>query len=384
MPYWRQPRLRRSVILAVVLVMDPRTFHHRLANALIRCLGPHESVVCAVSGGVDSVVMLHALHQVNRRKRLGLTLHAAHIDHGLRDDSAEDAEWVGTLAGRLGLPFTGRRVYVPALLRRERSSIEEAARKARYNALEQMAIDLGATCVAVAHHADDQAETVLHHIIRGTGMAGLAGMAAARPIRDESPVLLIRPMLEFTREEIEDYAGARGLEFREDSTNLDVSLTRNRIRRQLLPLLGREFNPRVVEALVRLANHARDAAEIVADIATDLLAVSTVGITKGVAQLDVATLTRVPAAVVREAIRQALVRLGTPLQSLDQERLAAVLSLTEGDGRRRTVELPGRFAAQRRGKLLLLGPASVIRSMSDSGRTPSARKEPKRAGRVWR
>src|SRR6185295_5559909 len=134
------------------------------------------------------------------------------------------------------------------------------------------------------------------------------------------------------------------------------------------------------EALVRLANHARDTAGIVADIATDVLAASTGGITKGVARLDVETLTRVPDGVVREAIRLALMRLGAPLQSLDQERLTAVHDLTKSDGRRRTVELPGRFAAQRRGKLLLLGPAAVIRSMSVPGETPATRHKPKRAG----
>jgi len=338
-----------------------------------------------VSGGVDSVVLLHALNEVNRRRKLGLTLHAAHVDHGLRARTVADAAWVRRLSESMRIPIVIRRVEVPKRMKRVGGSLEDMARRTRYAALEEMATDVGAACVAVGHHADDQAETVLHHVIRGTGLTGLAGMPAARSIRADSPVWLIRPLLGFTREQIEAYARDAGLSFREDETNRDKSLTRNRIRRVLLPLLKSKFNPRVVEALIRLAGHARDSADVIADLAADLLASATIDIRKDVARFEVSRLGQASGGVAREALRMALAQLGAPLQSLDEERVAAMYELLEGDGRRRTVELPGRFAAQRRGPILLLGPAESIGMTQARGRPkPPGSTRPRRAGRPGR
>lgn len=358
--------------------MNPRAFHHRLASTLPACIKAHQPVLCAVSGGIDSVVMLHALCAIGGRKNL--VLRVAHVDHGLRPDSADAAEWVCAMARQMGLPFELKRVSVPAIVRRGGVSIEEAARKARYTALEQLALENAAPCVAVAHHADDQAETVLHHIVRGTGLAGLGGMPEVRPILERSPVLLVRPMLGFTRKHIEAYATAFGLEHCEDVTNEDTRLTRNRIRRTLLPYLREQFNPRVVEALVRLAHHARDASEIVDRVTGEALGRATIDVTENIARLDVAALADLPSGVRREALREILKSVGAPLQSLDYERLAAVDGLTDSSRRRRTIELPGRFAVQRRGRLLLFGPAAAIRSMtSASGRPTASTGKPRRA-----
>lgn len=327
--------------------------------------------------------MLHALHAISRKKNL--VLRVGHVDHGIRPDSADVAAWVGCLAEQMGLDFVCTRVSVPAMVRRGGVTLEEAARKARYAALERMAFESAATCVAVAHHADDQAETVLHHILRGTGLAGLSGMPAVRPILDGSPIMLIRPMLGFTRIDIETYARASGLEHREDSTNRDTRLTRNRIRRELMPLLREGFNPRVVEALLRLADHARDAMEVISELARETLERATIENTGKLVRFDVAKLTDVPAGVRREILREALKAIGAPMQSLDHERLAAVDGLTDRSGRRRTIELPGRFAAQRRGKLLLLGPAAIIRSWTATpDESPVSPRNPRRAGRAMR
>ncbi len=360
--------------------MNPRAFHHRLASTLPSCIRANHSILCAVSGGIDSVVMLHALHAISRKK--ALVLRVGHVDHGIRADSADVAGWVERLAERLGLMFVSMRVSAPAMVRRGGVSLEEAARKARYAALKQMAQDSAAECVVVAHHADDQAETVLHHILRGTGLAGLSGMPAERSIVDGSAVTLVRPMLGFTRAEIEAYAASEELDYCEDSTNQDTSLTRNRIRRQLLPMLREQFNLRVVEALVRLAHHAREAAEVVGENARELITLAASNNRQGVSRFEVSILKEALPGTRREALREVLKSMGAPMQSLDLERLAAVDGLTQGDGRRRTVELPGRFAAQRRGKFLLIGKASAI--VSPGADAKSARKKPKRAGRVSR
>lgn len=363
--------------------MNPRAFHQRLASTLPACIKGHRLTLCAVSGGIDSVVMLRAMYAIRGRSRLSLRV--AHVDHGLRSDSNAVAEWVGDLAQGMDLQYMARRVSVPAMVRRGDASIEEAARKARYAALEEMAVENGAVCVAVAHHADDQAETVLHHILRGTGLAGLSGMPAVRPIHDGSPILLVRPMLGFTREDVAAYAVAVGLKYCDDPTNEDIGLTRNRIRRNLLPLLREQFNPRVVEALVRLAEHARDAMEVIDRAAGEVLGRASMEMSGSVARIDMTKLAGVQPGVRREALREVLKSIGAPLQSLDHERLAAVDGLTGGGGRRRTVELPGRFVVQRRGKLLLFGPAATIRSLpSASGKPPISLKKTGRAGRAAR
>ena len=360
--------------------MNPRAFHHRLASTLPSCLRANQPILCAVSGGIDSVVMLHALHAISRKKNL--VLRVGHVDHGIRADSVIVAKWVESRAERLGLQVVSTRVSVPAILHRGSVTLEEAARKARYAALEQMALDNAAKCVVVAHHADDQAETVLHHILRGTGLTGLSGMPTMRPIIEGSTVTLVRPMLGFTRAEIEGYAASEGLNYREDSTNQDTSLTRNRIRRQLMPMLRDQFNPRVVEALVRLANHAREASEVVSENAQELITQAALNGCQGVFRFEVSIFKEALPGVRREALREVLKSMGAPLQSLDLERLVALDGLTQGDGRRRTVELPGRFAAQRRGKFLLIGKASTIRAFDSA--EMSARKKRKRAGRVSR
>jgi tRNA(Ile)-lysidine synthase len=192
---------------------------------------------------------------------LGLEPAVAHLDHAIRESSAADADWVADLAARLDLPFFGARTDVPALREAEGLSLEEAARLARYDFLERTALDWHARFVATGHTADDQAETVLFRILRGTGLAGLAGMPRARPISEDSPeIRLVRPMLEIPRAEVIEYLAGRGQEYLTDRTNFDVNgQARARIRHQLLPLLAAEHNPEVRRALLRLAASAREA-----------------------------------------------------------------------------------------------------------------------------
>lgn len=217
-------------------------------------------VVVAVSGGPDSLCLLHVLLQM--RGALGLRLHVAHLDHGLRPESAADAAYVASLAARWRLPHTIGRADVHTLARQERRSIEEAARVARYSFLARVACEQGMSIVAVGHNADDQVETVLMHCLRGAGLAGLRGMrrrsawpqAALAGCRAPT---LVRPLLDVPRQAIEAYCQAHGLEPRYDRTNLDVTPFRNRIRHELVPLLE-TYNPRLRRILHRTADLLAD------------------------------------------------------------------------------------------------------------------------------
>jgi tRNA(Ile)-lysidine synthase len=202
-----------------------------------------ESVLVAVSGGADSVALLHVLRELV--PALGLRLSVGHVDHALRPDSAADAEFVAELARSLSLPVLVERVAVEL-----RGSLEASAREARYRALRGMAVRLGADRIALGHTADDQAETVLMRILQGAGPRGLAGIP---PVRD----CFVRPLIETARADVLAELRRAGLSWREDPTNRDVRFLRNRLRHDVLPLLT-AVNPGVVDALGRTARLARE------------------------------------------------------------------------------------------------------------------------------
>ncbi len=216
---------------------------------------PLDIVIVAVSGGADSVALLHALWSL--RGELGVGLVAAHLNHGIRgDEAATDAEFVRELALRLGVDSVIEKADVPKLRVEMGVGMEEAARVARYEFLERTAEKVGAARIAVAHTSDDQAETVLLNIIRGTGPEGLAGMPTVRG-------KIIRPLIELSRAEVESYLLDVGLSWRTDSSNLESEYSRNRVRLELIPLIEREFNPRVKDSLVSLSKLVASENEIV-------------------------------------------------------------------------------------------------------------------------
>jgi tRNA(Ile)-lysidine synthase len=209
-------------------------------------------VIVAVSGGVDSLALLHLLY--TRRERLQLALHVAHFDHGIRAESAEDAQFVAAFARTLDLPCTIGHEDVPALVSQTGLGIEAAARQARYDFLVKVAQAEGASQIVTAHHRDDQTETVLMHFLRGAGLAGLRGMLPRSEL--QPGVLLVRPLLPFARTEIEAYASEVGLTPRLDSTNADTVYLRNRLRLEIIPLL-KTINPALASALTQLATIAQ-------------------------------------------------------------------------------------------------------------------------------
>jgi tRNA(Ile)-lysidine synthase len=208
---------------------------------------PGDRVIVAVSGGPDSMALLHLLWEAH--ERLGLTLEVAGIDHGLRPAAAGELELVRERAEALGLPFV--RLAVDLGGGRRAAGLQEAARRARLGALAALGAERGARRIALGHQADDQAETVLFRIVRGTGLGGLGGIPYLR-----GP--FVRPLLDVRRAEILRYLRRRSIPFVEDPSNADLRFARARVRHRYLPLLCEE-NPRVAEALVALAAAARDA-----------------------------------------------------------------------------------------------------------------------------
>ncbi|MDE2715495.1 MAG: tRNA lysidine(34) synthetase TilS, partial [Chloroflexota bacterium] len=221
----------------------------------------------AVSGGPDSLAMLYALHRL--QDELGLALHVAHLDHGLRGQhSAADAEFVANTCAKLGVNCTVEAADVPAFQREHRMSLEEAAREARYGFLARVAEKVGAAAVVTGHTSDDQIETVLMNFIRGSGLRGLRGMMpTSRRDIGGNDTTLFRPLLNLSKQDTIAYCEALNLVPRIDESNRSKQMTRNRVRLELLPLL-REMNPAFGDAALRLSKNAGNLLTIV-DISVD-------------------------------------------------------------------------------------------------------------------
>jgi tRNA(Ile)-lysidine synthase len=210
-----------------------------------------DKVVLAVSGGPDSLCLLYLLHSLASELKISLVV--AHLNHGLRPEGPFEAEGVAEIAAALSLPFELLEVDIPGYKKAYGLSEEVAGRQARYSFLFDVAVRYGATKIALGHHLDDQAETVLLNVLRGTGVDGLAGIL---PIRTQAGVQLIRPLLCLRRSEIDAYCYDHGLQPYTDSSNLETNYTRNKLRHQLIPYLEEHYNPRVKEALFGLADLA--------------------------------------------------------------------------------------------------------------------------------
>ena len=290
----------------------------RLGVAVERTLRRHamlaggETVLVAVSGGADSVALLAVLMRLAPAWRLAL--HVLHVDHGLRPDSARDAEHVRAVGGRLGVPVHVERVQVGP------GSVEAAARAARYAALEAWADRVGAQRIAVGHTADDQAETVLMRVLGGAGVRGLAGIP---PVRGR----VIRPLLEIRRQAVREALVSEGLTWIEDPTNRDPKFLRNRIRHELLPLLADAYRPDIVPALADVARRSRETIDAVdRAAAAELARLATVE--PGALTLSRTALAALPAPIAAEALRQAAARFGSraPLRAWAHRGLRRALA----------------------------------------------------------
>ncbi|MEZ4593842.1 MAG: tRNA lysidine(34) synthetase TilS [Chloroflexota bacterium] len=214
---------------------------------------PSAKLLVGVSGGADSLALLHLLWQ-----RLGAErLMVAHLNHQLRPEADEEARFVQETAASWHVPFKLETVDVAELAEKHRLSLEAAGRWARYRFLAETAVAIGAAAVVVAHHADDQAETVLLHLLRGSGSGGLRGMQAVSLVPGSEAVVLLRPFLTTSRADIEAYCSRHKLAFRQDASNEDMQFARNRIRHELLPLL-QTYNPQIQTRFQQLATITAD------------------------------------------------------------------------------------------------------------------------------
>ena len=230
----------------------PTTFLDKVKSTIRKydMLRKHDRLLVGLSGGPDSVVLLHILLML--KQEYLLDIYIAHLDHKFRgEESAADRKFCEELARGLKLDIGCEEIDVPSIAREQKISPEEAARQVRYDFFGRLAAARGIKKIAVAHTKDDQAETVLMRAIRGAGMSGLGGM---RAVKEMHGFMIIRPLIEISRREVEGFIKAHDLRFRHDSTNDKLIFTRNRIRKELIPYLEDKFNPNIKEVLANMAD----------------------------------------------------------------------------------------------------------------------------------
>jgi tRNA(Ile)-lysidine synthase len=317
------------------------------------------TVVVGVSGGADSTALLLALDELIKNNKLSVKLVVAHLDHGLRRDSASDARWVTKLAKDLGYEVVVGKAQLKTPAGKRLTNLEQAARTRRYDFLLKTANKKESNVVLTAHTLDDQAETVLLRLLRGSAAEGLSGTQAVRNLKTGSPVKLARPLISWARRsDTEDYCRLMGVDFRVDEMNDDETFSRVKVRKQLLPLMA-TFNNRIVEALSRTASLLNEDAAVLSAQAGELLKLATVAQTSNspgnietnLPSLSVKVLLQAPAAVRRRALREWLNQTRGNLQRLEMNHLVAVEKLLTGRGGS-VAELPGNFSVMRNGQFL--------------------------------
>ncbi|MFH1651024.1 MAG: tRNA lysidine(34) synthetase TilS [Chloroflexota bacterium] len=302
-----------------------------------RLIAPTMKLVVAVSGGADSVCLLHVLHKLSPEP--GVSLHVAHLDHRIRGAAAEeDARYVTALARRMGIPVTVDRRDVPRYREEHRLSLEEAAREVRYNFLSEVARTVGAAAAAVGHTRDDHVETVLMHFLRGSGTQGLRGLAPRQRWSSvEGNLEVIRPLLSVSREETVAYCRRHRLATRQDATNLSLHPLRNRVRLDLLPRLA-EYNPQVAEALRRTATLARDEFEFLEEAARKAWP-EVCRQVDGAVLLDKAAFGKLPPALQRQMLRRSIAALRGNLKDLSATHIEDLMAVRD-KGAGKIITLP--------------------------------------------
>ena len=325
-----------------------------------RLLPPGHRVVIGVSGGPDSLCLLHLLW--SHCRKLDIQIHIAHLNHLIRGANAEaDARFVSDLAARWGVPCTTADRDVPQVARQCGLAIEEAARRVRYVFLAEVARHVGATHIAVGHNADDQSETVLMHWLRGAGLAGLRGMLPATPLADLrllqvdtqdrlqfAGLWLVRPLLETPRIQIERYCRHHGLSPRFDRSNLDTTLYRNKLRHELLPHLESEYKPRFREILRRSTRLIRDDYELLCAMRDRAWTEVTCQIHDTAVVLDRVAWQALHPSLQRAILRQAVQHLRWDLRDLNYVHIEAAMRVAQHG-------LVGAQATLPRGILLTVG-----------------------------
>ena len=328
----------------------------------IRCyqlIKPVQKVLLAVSGGADSVCLLHILNQL--KSELQIDLHVAHINHQLRGAEADtDANFVQALAGRFSLPFTLEKLDVLTYQSEHKLSLEEAAREVRYAFLAETAESIGAAGIAVGHNQNDQVETILLHIIRGSGTRGLRGLQPASNVRFAgSKQKIIRPLLLLSRAEIESYCEINDLQWRTDSSNTSLALLRNRVRLELLPLL-KNYNSGIADSLLRFGRIAEDDLAFLEN-ETDKIWSQVAVIKEGSVIFDKKELGCLPLALKRQILRRAVECILGNLKDIETRHIEVMLeALSLSSGRHLDLPQGMIFAIEPDRYYLSLHPSALV------------------------
>ena len=291
-----------------------------------------ETVLVAVSGGADSLALLYGLHAL--RAHLSCKLHVVHLNHCLRPDADADTEFVQQHAARLEVPCTIQRAEVPRLVKEWKLSVEAAGRKARYQFYESVCTEVSATKVALGHHQDDIAETVLMNLIRGGGATGLKGIP---PVRDAK---FIRPLSGFTRQNIEAFLTSINIVPRHDATNTDTAYLRNRIRGELIPQLARDYNPNIKTGLSRTADVLDAESEYLDTAAREALEICRIQGPHANVVLNRVKFRQYHIALQRRMLRQSVSEMLGDMSDLYFAHCEAMLNLVEGDAPNTVLALP--------------------------------------------
>lgn len=302
--------------------MTPESLIASVQTAMVQYQACDATVVIAVSGGLDSITLLHTIHAI--QDSINVRCIIAHVNHGLRGtESDEDERSVLTCARNLGLPFFSEKVDVEGFAHKTGLGIEGAARELRYSFLTRIARENNAVVVLTAHSMDDNAETILMNLSRGSGTRGLSGIPPVRELTDG--IRVVRPLIEISRSQIRDAAMAWGFQWREDSSNSDVHFLRNHVRAVLMPAMREVFGPTVTERLLRSSERLRDADSVLRAVVDELLPSVTTRTIDGNVTFTVDTLLGLPRGLVREIIRAV-----TPCSHNDIRRISHLLDAEAG------------------------------------------------------
>ena len=326
--------------------MSPFTEHIR------RFLSKHSLLkkpgILAVSGGPDSLALAAAMSELNLP-----SLTIAHFNHQLRGaDSDRDEAFVQSFAGESKLPCVVGRAAVADEARESRTNLEDAARTARYRWLAETARQFGAAWVATGHTADDQAETILHHFLRGTGIRGLGGMPAVREL--EPGIALVRPLLGLRRSDVFGYLAERSLTPCHDATNNDTDRTRSRLRHETIPALSAEYNPALVEVVGRLGEQCRELQSLVDSLAGDLLTRAELPPAGNMRIMRAASIAEASPIIAAEAFRLIWRREGWPMGEMNYDDWRFLVALAHQTNGAR--DFAGPIHVRRVGAVIQLGP----------------------------
>jgi tRNA(Ile)-lysidine synthase len=350
------------------------TISRRLRHKVIRTVhryrmfDPGDRVLCGVSGGPDSVALVHVLHRL--ASHFSIHLGIAHVDHQLRGKNGEaDARFVKDLARTWNMDCHSTAENVEAHRRALGVSTEEAARRVRYGFFDRICREHHYNKSALGHQADDNAEQVLMDLLRGSGKTGLSGIAPVRKRR------YVRPLIRLTRSEIIAYLAAEGLAYRTDETNTDTRFLRNRIRHELIPVLSSDYNPNISHNLNRMAGLFREEEAWIDEIITSLFQKCLLREEEGAIHLSASSLRALPTAPRRRIIRKSIERIKGDLRRITFTHIEDTCHiLNRPPGRR--LDLPGEIRITTSGEILhIFGNPELFQSETSTGKTPDFGRE---------